>query len=275
MEKLGHPTSHKVTVKDLQAMKWQFENGHIDGKPAPGVAELYDLKAALGGDERVDVSKLPEVREAAVLVMRGFADHVLGAGQIAKMEHELESMKRDGLTDSKALMRGAVKNKNARHNNVIADFEQKPCIEKGRGTVVPFHKYGALRNMRNMAAMWMQQDFPLVAEQNRYFDVASCGIGWHGDAERDVVWGLRVGKATAAMPLMFNAWHRNEPIGPKTVIKLQPGDVYVMSNVAVGKDWHCSSRVTWRHAAGARSCKYSADPHEAAAKKAAKRARDE
>jgi len=256
MEKLGQETSHRVTVDDLKAMKWQFENGHIDGKPKPGVADLYDLKAAMEG---VDTGGV-EVRDAAVLVMRGFTDHVLGEGVLAKMEHELESMKQNGLTDSKALMRGVVKNKNARHNNVMADFEQAPDHANGKGTVVPFHKYEALRKMRNMAAMWMQQDHPLVAEQNRYFDVTTCGIGWHGDAERDVVWGLRVGDATAAMPLMFNAWHRGDRLGPKTVINLAPGDVYVMSNVAVGKDWHFSSRVTWRHAAGAPTCSYSKDP---------------
>tara|TARA_B110000902_G_scaffold233107_1_gene276658 strand:+ start:134 stop:1069 length:936 start_codon:yes stop_codon:yes gene_type:complete len=262
MEKLGQATSHPVTVKDLLAMKLQFEQGQTDGKAAPGVAEIFDLKAAMDG---VDVGGL-EVRGASVLVMRNFTDHVLGKGTLAQIESELESMKQDGLTDSKALMRGQVKNKNARHNNVIADFEQSPDIAKGRGTVVPFRKYDALLKMRNMAAMWMQQDHPLVAEQNRYFDVASCGIGWHGDAERDVVWGLRVGEATRAMPLMFQAYTRSEPIGPKTTIHLAPGDVYVMSNVAVGKDWHFSSRLTWRHAAGAPSCSYSKDPTPKVAK---------
>ena len=262
MEKLGTPTSHLVTVADLRAMKWQFENGHVAGKPAPGVAELYDLKAALEGDSggSADAEELPVVREASVLVLRGFTDHVLGAGTLARVESELESMQREKLVDSEALMRGSVKNKHARHNNVIADFSQAPDIAKGKGTVVPFSKYEALRKVRNMAAVWMQQDHPLVAEQNRYFDTSTCGIGWHGDAERAVVWGLRVGEAAKRIPLMFRAWHRGSPVGPKTTIWLQPGDVYVMSSVAVGTDWKCSSRVTWRHAAGAASCKYSKDP---------------
>jgi hypothetical protein len=59
------------------------------------------------------------------------------------------------------------------------------------------------------------------------------------------------------MPLMLSAWHRGEAIGPKTEIKLNPGDVYVMSHNAIGKDWMSSSRVTWRHAAGSETCKYS------------------
>ena len=115
-----------------------------------------------------------EVRESAVLVLRGFADRALGMGTLACMESELQSMEEEGLLDSRALMRGAVKNKNARHNNVIADFEQAPCIEKGQGTVVSFAKYDALERMRKAAAKWMDQEHPLVAEQNRYYVVLQC-----------------------------------------------------------------------------------------------------
>ena len=102
MEKLGHPTSHPVSVQDLKAMKLQYEMGEREGNPLNGVADFYDLKAAMEG---VDVGGL-EVREASVLVMREFTDKVLGEGTLAQIESELESMQRDGLTDSKALMRG-------------------------------------------------------------------------------------------------------------------------------------------------------------------------
>lgn len=251
MEKLGHPTSRPVTVAALEAMKRRFEE-------RAGVAELHDLKGALEG--AVDASQLrgaPPVPEAAVLVLRGFTDAVLGEGKLAQIEFEAQSMMRRGLVDSKALMRGQVKNKNARHNNVIADHEQPPNIPAGKGTVVKFADYPAIAAMRDAAQEWMQQEMPLVAEQNRYFDVKSCGIGFHGDAERDVVWGLRVGKATVKMPLLFNAWHWHEAIGPMTTICLNPGDVYVMSHAAVGKKWKTPSLVTWRHAAGSASCKYS------------------
>ena len=256
MEKIGCPTNKPVSMDALEAMKRRFEGLDVVGGKK-GVAELYNLKDNLVKSH--DISRLPEVREAGVLVLRNFADTVLGAGILNGMEKEVQSMKEGGLVDEKALMRGQVKNKNARHNNVIADFSQQACIAEGRGTVVPFENYPLISKMREAAADWMQQDF-LVAEQNRYFDVKDCGIGWHGDAERQVVWGLRLGKATEAMPLMFNAWHRCTPIGAKTVLYLQPGDVYVMSQVAVGTDWKFNSRVTWRHAAGSATCKYSKDP---------------
>ena len=270
MEKLGYPTTRPLSVNDLKAMKMRFEG--LEGK-----AEMFDLTAAMEG---VNVNG-KEVRDAAVLVMRGFANVVLGEGTLARIESEVQGMQQAGLTDGKALMRGKVKNKSARHNNVVSDFEQSPDFAHGHGTVVPFANYDALREMRAIAGDWMQQPYPLVAEQNRYYDVFAggqankgCGIGWHGDGERDLVWGLRVGEATRAMPLMFQAYAHHEPIGPKTTIFLAPGDVYVMSHVAIGKDWKCSSRLTWRHAAGAEACKYSVDPHVTAEKNARKRARD-
>lgn len=250
----GTPSESPVTVNDLVSMKDTYER-------MGGNAELFDLRDVLM--RSADASSLPPtVRKSAVLVMRGFADRILGPDAMAKIEHELESMKLNNLVDSKALMRKSVKNKHARHNNVIADFVQKPDIAAGKGTVVHFKDYPALDSMRKAAATWMKQENPLVGEQNRYFDVKDCGIGWHGDAERNIVWGLRVGKATREMPLMFNAWYQKKSIGHKTVIHFESGDVYVMSQHAVGKDWMSRSRVTWRHAAGSLTCKYSKMKHE-------------
>jgi len=169
MEKIGRPTTNFISGHDLLRMKHSYEGQN-------GVAELFDLKKVL--EESVETSKLPEVREAAVLVLRGFTDCVIGEGTLIMIESEVQSMKRDGLVDNKALMHGQVKNKNARHNNVIANFRQSPAIADGKGTVVAFEDYPATRKMRDVAQTWMQQEHPLVAEQNRYYDVETCGIGW-------------------------------------------------------------------------------------------------
>jgi hypothetical protein len=64
------------------------------------------------------------------------------------------------------------------------------------------------------------------------------------------VLGYRAGDATREMPMMFQAFQHDEPVGPKTSIRLNRGDVYIMSSKAVGTDWRNSSRITWRHAAG-------------------------
>jgi hypothetical protein len=87
----------------------------------------------------------------------------------------------------------------------------------------------------------------LIAEGNYYYDHKRCGIGFHGDKERVVVYAARLG---ASMPLHFQWFHRSLPVGKRIIIPLDGGDVYVMSEKAVGADWMHSSKLTLRHATG-------------------------
>jgi hypothetical protein len=256
MQIIGGPPSRLVTGTMLEAALLQWEAAGQEDAVTMGESELLDLTAALPSELRAR----PDAQDAKVLVLRGFAQRLLGADAPDQIEHELEQQKRDGKIDSQALMRGKVKNKNARHNNCMADFEQAPDHAAGRGTVVRISDYPFIRGLAAQAAMWMQQDNPLICEQNRYYDVKTCGIGWHGDAEREIVLGYRAGTATKMMPMMFQAFYRDEPVGPKTSIHLNRGDVYIMSSKAVGTDWRQSSKVTWRHAAGnPATCSYVKD----------------
>ena len=94
------------------------------------------------------------------------------------------------------------------------------------------------------------------AEGNMYYDLNKCGIGFHGDAERDVVIAVRVvehlEKETKTFPLRYVFYKNNDPIGEPVDIKLPPGCVYFMSKKAVGKDWRKTKNdlITLRHAAG-------------------------
>jgi hypothetical protein len=101
MEKLGRPTDRPVSVSDLNTMQKTYESS------LQGYAELYDLKEAMKSRNTSGC----ELRESVVLVLRGFADRALGMGTLACMESELQSMEEEGLLDSRALMRGAVKKK--------------------------------------------------------------------------------------------------------------------------------------------------------------------
>ena len=85
------------------------------------------------------------------------------------------------------------------------------------------------------------------AEGNKYYDVEKCYIGPHGDFERNIVIGLRLGDS---IPLNFHWYHRFKCIGNKFTINLNHGDLYIMSEKAVGKDWEKSSQLTLRHSAG-------------------------
>lgn len=246
MEIIGQRSEVLVTMGMLEEMKARFEG--VGGK-----AEMVDLKAVLGG-------KAPPgkaVREAGVLVLRDFVKVVHGEETLRRVEHELQQQQEDGKLDSKAFMRGGVKNKAARHNNVIAGFAQAPDYANKKGTIVPWSSCPAIAKMGASAKEWMKQPHELVCEQNRYFDVKSCGIGFHGDAERNVVMGLRVGEACKRAPLMFRWYHDEQPISEVVRVELRHGDAYVMSDWAVGVKWRSKSLVTLRHAAGAPSCKYS------------------
>lgn len=299
---IGQFSNRTVSMKALREMEhyYIYPRPEEEDEGKEGVFEqnrrckLYDLKQILC--EAMPDLDPDQVEDAGVLVMKGFAENVLGAGSTALMEGEVQQMHLDGKVDGSVFSKKhehlpckGIITKRARQNNVIADFEQSPDYAKGQGTVVSFRHYPALRLMRGVASAWMQMDHPLVAEQNRYPDVYGTnrtkskaeepvsGIGWHGDEERSVVWGLRLGAASKGMPLKYQAYRDSKPIGPTVEMLIDPGDVYVMSEKAVGRDFKTRDRalITWRHAAGGPDSTYASDPHEKwAAKQAAKRKRE-
>ena len=86
----------------------------------------------------------------------------------------------------------------------------------------------------------------MVCEGNRYFK-ESCGIGFHGDSERRRVIGVRLG---LSMPIHW-CWYKNsKAMGRKLELMLNDGDMYMMSEKAVGTDWKKKKIATLRHAAG-------------------------
>jgi len=88
---------------------------------------------------------------------------------------------------------------------------------------------------------------PINAEGNNYYDVSKCYIGMHGDSERRLVIGLRLGKQ---FPLYFRGYNNSLPISNTLQINLEGGDLYIMSDKATGNDWHKRKINTLRHAAG-------------------------
>ena len=154
------------------------------------------------------------------------------------------------IVDKKALFRGAVKNKNARHNLCFDDRSQEPAYEAGRGRIVPFAALPTLSGVRSALAHYFgaEKATNLLAEGNYYYDVARTGIGFHGDGERRLVIALRLG---AAIPLHYQWFYRQAPHGKRIALRLEHGDMYAMSEKAVGTDWKRSVIPTLRHAAGA------------------------
>jgi len=142
-------------------------------------------------------------------------------------------------------MKGGVKNKKIRHNLTFAEKSQEPDYENKKGRIVNFNDLECLARIKYELVGVL--DEPLVAEGNHYYDIEECGIGFHGDAERKLVFALRLG---SSIPLHYQWFLRFQSIGKRVKISLNSGDMYMMSEKAVGQDWLKSSMLTLRHAAG-------------------------
>lgn len=194
----------------------------------------------------------PINNKGSLLVIRNGINSLLGDENAAN-NMWLEHKALEPRWDSKALMgRGSnrtVKNKNARHNLCIADFEQAPSYEEGKGTVIAYGKTipttTALRVKIGELIPGKSSD--LLAEMNYYYNSSKTYIGFHGDAERHKVIGARLGKS---MPMFFQWCQNSKPIGPMLATNFNHGDMYIMSEKTVGRDWMKRSQITLRHAAG-------------------------
>lgn len=201
------------------------------------VQQLQTLYNNYVGEKELIHLTLNEPHEpAAVLVLRKFCQNA-------------DSLFQDltALTwDSKAIFKGVVKNKNARHNLCFANFSQEADYEAGKGTVIKIQTIPNLLNLQTQIEQ-LTGFAEMNAEGNYYFNVETCGISYHGDAERNIVIGVRFGDS---IPLCFQWYHRFKPIGEKFTIQLNHSDLYIMSEKAVGQDWKKSSQITLRHSAG-------------------------
>ena len=200
------------------------------------------------GSRLIDLSLLPSLNSstedasACVLIIPGFCAHPEEALQ------ELLALQ----WDTKALFRGQVKNKLARHNLCFSESSREACYEQGKGTVIGFDQLPLLSEMREKVKRLIPQgegeeSFTPQAEGNLYYDVSKTYIGLHGDTERTFVIGLRLGEQ---IPLHFQWFLKTEKLGEKTTVQFSPGDAYVMSFKAVGTDWKKRLIPTLRHAAG-------------------------
>jgi hypothetical protein len=224
MQQIGEKLDKGFSLEELYKIRDKFSNLNC---------ELFILNQYSGVKDNID--------NAYVLVIRNGLSVLSDKEGVRK---ELYSQK--DVVDKKALMRGKVVNKHARWNLCYADYDQNPDYEHGKGRVIDFkhipHISTIRKNLNNII------DYKnLYAELNFYYDITKCGIGFHGDSERKLVIGVRVG---ASLDLHYQ-WYKNyEQVGDRCKITLNDGDVYFMSDKAVGYDWKRPSIYTLRHATG-------------------------
>jgi hypothetical protein len=191
-----------------------------------------------------DVLDVPSsIETASVLIIRNGVSYFLKDGADGLYAEQR------GLTpDTKAFMYGRVVNKHARHNLCFSETAQEPNYAAGLGRIVAYSEVPLLQRLKlGLPNVLGDKAKQLIVEGNYYYDLRKCGIGFHGDAERRKVVAVRLG---ATMPFHYQWFLRRKPVGPRIKLSFNHGDMYVMSEKAVGTDWRKSSILTLRHAAG-------------------------
>jgi len=154
------------------------------------------------------------------------------------------------------------KKKRLEEAKIALDVNQEPNYERGMGRIVDLRKKEALNSVVNdittkfneiLEASGSESRIVInVVEGNRYFDRKKTGIGFHGDTERVVVICLTIGGG-GQYPIVWRWFHKGKIQGEPIEVFLNDGDLYIMSEKAVGTDWmRNKSGYTLRHAAGAK-----------------------
>lgn len=220
----------------------EFKN--IQKKLGVDKVEIIDLKKLLSSV--LNEEEIKNIDDAYLLIIRKGVD-LLTSGKTLDIKKELDGCEVDKKYYDARTKK--VKNKLARYNYCISDFERlEPNYEEGKGRVYDFKKLENTNNLRaKIGDVFGEKCVNLQGEINMYYDVQKCGIGWHGDKEREIVVGARFGEV---MPIAFMWFYKHKAIGEKIILKLNEGDIYAMSAKTVGKDWMSSSKYTLRHSAG-------------------------
>jgi len=225
----------------------------------------------LSMDDTVD--DLCNEDQARVLILRDWAATSMGAhGWTKEVFKELASRRWDAeyldpnkyrteIVDGEEVkVRGKRLNKLARTNLCfVAGREQEPAVYEGKGTIYDLKKLEALNRgvekLKEQIAMGLIEIGSKtkveinVVEGNRYYNLKKTGIGFHGDTERVVVICISIGCDN--YPMRWQWFKAGMPVGEPIDIILNCGDVYIMSEKAVGAEWKKSSIYTLRHSAGA------------------------
>lgn len=205
------------------------------------VTELYDLKTG--------IEKCPEYN---IAINAYFLKIKNGVGALLKDlnkdEKDLFEEQMQLEWDSKAFMYGKVVEKHARHNLCFDEVSQEPDYAAGKGRIVSFNDILLTKHIKEKLPKYFgPKANDLVAEGNLYYNINYNGIGYHGDSERKIVIAIRLGNS---FPLRYQWYLDSNPIGNYMDINLDSGDMYIMSDKAVGTDWKTRSIPTLRHAAG-------------------------
>ena len=202
--------------------------------------DLYNLnKECLEG---VTIPDGQKPNDAYLMVVRGFLSDKVHQNMIKELGSYVWDRKYWDTRRQKVL------NKLARANVCYGKEGREANYAEGKGTIVGFEQSPLVGNLLKVVEILMR-DKDLIVEGNQYDDVSKNGIGPHGDSERVCVSCLRVGES---MPMKFGMFWNCKLRGKPFETVMNGGDLYFMSEEAVGAEWKSRSKWVWRHCAGAK-----------------------
>ena len=199
--------------------------------------EIIHLKPLLNQELR---KQLHEEKEASLIVIR----NLLSKEEADNIFEEQSGIDWDNWYYD--IRRSKVLNKRRRHNLLYDEVGQKSDHHK-KGTVIAWSDAPLLKKgVDKLTHLVGEMADSLITEGNDYYDIhkKGIGIGYHGDTERNKVFALKIG---ATMELRYRWHYRHSIVSDESVITLNHGDAYIMSEKAVGSDWKKSSIPTLRH----------------------------
>tara|TARA_R110001592_G_scaffold37561_1_gene125147 strand:- start:843 stop:1709 length:867 start_codon:yes stop_codon:yes gene_type:complete len=191
--------------------------------------------------EGVTIPEGQKPKDSYLMVVRGFLSDRVHQNMIKELGSYVWDRKYWDTRRQKVL------NKLARANVCYGKEGRDANYAEGKGTIVGFEQSPLVGNLLKVVEILMR-DKDLIVEGNQYDDVSKNGIGPHGDSERVCVSCLRVGES---MPMKFGMFWNCKLRGRPFETLIKGGDLYFMSEEAVGAEWKSRSKWVWRHCAGA------------------------
>ncbi len=230
MEQLGNKGEEGsgFSVDDLKLL---YDN-------SPGNSELIHM----------ELEGYPEYA-SSVLIIRDYVDKITQK----KLIEEMSSFEWDSkYYDTR---RKKVLNKLARHNCMLVDgVSQEPDYENKKGLIINTLTLPTFTKTKKTLFDFVDTHLPqrkakYICEGNHYYDLKKCGIGLHGDTERTRVLCISLG--VDDYPMKWQWYLNSKPLEDCDYeVTLNSGDLYIMSEGAVGGNWKKRKFPTLRHAAG-------------------------
>lgn len=226
----------------------------------------YDAKVHyLGLSDEIKEAEGLTSTKAAILVCPGFlskeeANTLFEEGTSLTWDSKyLDPKKYTTDPETGERTKGRVMNKQMRSNLLVVDEGREANYEEGKGTLIAFDDLPELCGVSDRIESVFEDALKgtrLIAEGNRYSPLnekgkekARWGIGFHGDTERRIVIGLRLGRSAN----LVYEWHLGpRRLGSRYEFQVDHGTLYAMSDKATGHDWKLRKIPTLRHAVGSK-----------------------